>query len=562
VDVRAPRRLLAGLLALAATLALAAPAAAQPDLRRPASQISPPAFYEMSAREVVALGDRRPEVRRERRRHGALFAIAYTKGASLWQVSYFAGGVERVQLMLDDRTGRVLEAWTGHQVRWRMARGYDGQFGRKLNAPYLWIPLCVLFLLPFVDPRRPFRLLHLDLLVLVGFGVSHLYFNRGDIGVSVPLVYPVLAYLLARMLFAGFRGVRGPPEGRLFPLFPVVAVALGIVFLVGFRVALNVTDSRTIDVGQSSVVGADRIADGRELYGEPFSKTDQHGDTYGPVTYLLYVPFEQVLPWKGKPDPAAAHAAAIAFDLLTIAGLLLLGRRLRGWPLGVGLAYAWAANPYSLFVMQSDANDTAVAMLLVWALVVLGSPVGRGVFIALAAAAKFSPAALFPLFARDRRPRNVVAYAIASAAVLAAVFLPFVPDGGLREIYDRTVGFQLARESPFSVWGQEDALAPLHTALKVGVGLLALVVLFLPRRRTPVQVAALAAAIVIGVQLVVTHWFYLYVVWFLPLVLVALFAPLAGGRREPLGPGLELDTGGVDHLGDQPVPAGAHQQLQ
>lgn len=547
MDVRAPRlrRLLAGLLALAATLAAASPAAAQ-DLRRPASQTDPPPFYELSAGEARAAADRSAQVRRERGRRGALYGVAYTKGARLWQVSYFAGGVERVQVVVDDRSGRVLEAWTGNQVRWRMARGYEGAFGRTLNSPWVWLPLCLLFLLPFVDPRRPLRLLHLDLLVLLGFSVSHLFFNRAEIGVSVPLVYPVLAYLLVRMLVAGLRGARGD-GGPLLPLFPVAAVALGLVFLVGFRVALNVTDSRVIDVGQSSVVGADRITDGRELYGEPFSPTDQHGDTYGPVTYLLYVPFELALPWDGKPDPAAAHAAAIAFDLLTLIGLLVLGRRLRagpaGWALGVALAYAWAANPYTLFVMQSNANDSAVAMLLVWALAGLASAPARGAFAALAAASKFSPAALVPLLARGpappRRRLNGITYGATVLVVLIAAFLPFVPDGGVREVYDRTVGFQLARESPFSVWGQEEALAPLHTALKVGAAVLALLVVLVPRRRDAVQVAALAAAVVIAVQLVVTHWFYLYVVWFLPLVLVALLAPLAAGRsREPImGPG-------------------------
>ena len=39
-----------------------------------------------------------------------------------------------------------------------------------------------------------------------------------------------------------------------------------------------------------------------------------------------------------------------------------------------------------------------------------------------------------------------------------------------------------------------------------------------------VGLAALAAAVVIALQLGVTHWFYLYIVWFLPFVLVALFA--------------------------------------
>ena len=89
-----------------------------------------------------------------------------------------------------------------------MARGYPGAFGRKLNAPYVWIPLCLLFLIPFVDFRRPLRLLHLDLLVLLGFGASHVFFNRGEIGVSVPLVYPVLLYLLVRIALGGLPSAR------------------------------------------------------------------------------------------------------------------------------------------------------------------------------------------------------------------------------------------------------------------------------------------------------------------------------------------------------------------
>ena len=129
-------------------------------------------------------------------------------------MSWFAGGREVAQVRVDDATGAVLEAWTGHQVAWTMARGYEGAFGRKLNAPYVWIPLCVLFLAPFVDPRRPFRLLHLDLLVLLGFGVSHVFFNRGEIGVSVPLVYPVLLYLLGAAAVVGVPPARAPRAAR------------------------------------------------------------------------------------------------------------------------------------------------------------------------------------------------------------------------------------------------------------------------------------------------------------------------------------------------------------
>jgi hypothetical protein len=267
-----------------------------------------------------------------------------------------------------------------------------------------------------------------------------------------------------------------------------------------------VVDSNVIDVGYSGVIGADRIADGDQLYGKAFSRQVQTGDTYGPVTYLAYLPFEQAMPWSGEwDDLPAAHGAAIAFDLLVLAGLIVLGRRLRAGPegrrLGLALAYAWAAYPYTAFALESNSNDTLVALALVGAMLALTSTrgpgraaLGRGVALGLGAAAKF------------------------------------VPDGGLSEVYDRTLAYQAGRSSPFSIWGQHASLDWLQAAVNVGALALAVAVAFLPRRRDAVQVAALAAAVVIALQLGVTHWFYLYVVWFTPLILVAVMAPV----REPV----------------------------
>jgi Glycosyltransferase family 87 len=539
--VELPHRALARLSAAAAlgaalAVALLAPAAAgAAQLERPRSQTEPPRFFDRSAREITRIARRAEKVRAERR-NGTLDPTAYTKGAGRWQVSFFRDGDEVVQVLVDDRSGAVLEQWTGHQVAWTMARGYEGAFGRKLNAPYVWIPLCILFLAPFVDVRRPLRLLHLDLLVLLAFGVSHVFFNRGEIGVSVPLVYPVLLYLLARVLYAGLR----PRErsGRLVPHVPLLWLALGLVFLAAFRVGLNVVDSNVIDVGYAGVVGADRIVDGDPLYGEGFSDDVEHGDTYGPLNYLLYVPFEQGLPWSGAwDDLPAAHGAAIGFDLLVIAGLLLLGRRLRpgreGLTLGVALAYAWTAYPYTSFVLESNANDSLVALACVGALLAFtlrprAAGLASGAALGLGAAAKFVPLALAPLFAR-RAPLIFVA---ALGVTVAATVLPFVPDGGLREIYDRTIGYQAGRPSPFSVWGQAD-LGWLHTAVKVAAVALALLVAFIPRRPDARQVAALGAAVLIVVQLAATHWFYLYVVWFVPFVFVAV---LGAYRQPPVSP--------------------------
>src|SRR5439155_11044838 len=185
------------------------------------------AHYQRRSDQAIAIADRTKQVRAEGRKHPGLKPTAYARGAGHWQVSYFAGDKELVQTLVYRPTGKVLEAWTGVQVAWQMARGYPGDFGRHVNAPYIWLPLCALFLLPFVDPRRPFRLIHLDLLVLLAFGVSHIYFNRGEVFTSVPLVYPVLLYVLVRMLAAGLRPRRR--RERLVPIVPVGLLAFALV---------------------------------------------------------------------------------------------------------------------------------------------------------------------------------------------------------------------------------------------------------------------------------------------------------------------------------------------
>ena len=168
--------------------------------------------------------------------------------------------------------------------------------------------------------------------MLLSFGVSQAFFNAAEIGISVPLYYPPLIYLLARMLWIGFRGAgrAGTASEGLRPSAPVWLLATLAIALIGLRVAANVADSGVIDVGYAGVIGADKITDSEPIYGEEsFPDDNPTGDTYGPANYFAYVPFEEALPWSGSwDDLPAAHAAAIFFDLLTVVGLFALGRAL------------------------------------------------------------------------------------------------------------------------------------------------------------------------------------------------------------------------------------------
>src|SRR5271166_1117722 len=543
-------------LVAAASLAFAPAAPAATTTTRPTSSETPvpvaassvpPAGRMLSADRVLAIADALPKMRAVRAKYPGSYGGAYLKGAFQWQVSYFSrnGKKEIGQVIIDDLSGKVVEQWTGFQVAWTMARGYPGAFGRHVNALYVWLPLCVLFILPFFNFRRPFSLLHLDLLVLLSFSVSLAFFNHGHIYASVPLVYPPLLYLLARML-ALLRRVRrdGRQPGPLRLLVPAPWLALAVVFLVGFRIALNVTNANVIDVGYAGVIGAQRIVDGRPLYGS-YPANNEHGDTYGPATYEAYVPFEQAFGWSGTwDDLPAAHAAAIAFDLLALGLLFLIGRRMRGPTLGIALAYAWASYPFTLFALESNSNDTLVAVLVLAALLAASyrstlACGARGAFTALAGLTKFAPLALAPVLATHglrelapaRRPRALALFlaGFIVAAVLAC--LPALSHDSLHTIYSRTIEYQANRGSPFSVWGLYGGLGGLQLAVEGAAVALALLLAVVPRRGDLVGLAAACAAILIAVQLGIEHWFYLYIPWFFPLVMVALLGRFSDPRR-------------------------------
>jgi hypothetical protein len=528
---------LSALLALLFVFALLLPTAAG------AAKDEHPAPGDVNAAEATQAAAKAPKVIGEKTEHPGLSPSA-TFNDEKWEVGWFEDDHEYALVKVDPKTGKVTESWTGYQVAWEMARGYSGEFAHSLNSPFIWIPLCLFFFIGLCDWRRMKRIANLDLLVLLGFGVSHFFFNQGNIGVSVPLAYPVLVYLLGRCLWIGFRG-RG---AGLRPVWPTMWLLIAALFLIGFRVGLNMADAGAIDVGYAGVTGAHRIIHGEQLYGD-WPEDIHSGDTYGPVNYAAYVPFEVIWPYTGEwDDLPAAHGASITFDIVTFILLLVLGIRIRPGPAGRRLAailgFGWAAFPYTAYVLSSDSNDALVSALLVATLVLLAKPLWRGATLSLAVWAKFTPLMLAPMLltyrpddesvpasprkGRIRQAQDVVfsrsalLFAVGFAVVTVAAMLWPTINPGLKVFYERTIAAQAGRSSPFSVWGQDESLEPVRNAILLATGLLALALAFVPRRKSLLQVAALGAALLIGVQLTLHHWFYLYIVWFFPLMLIAL----------------------------------------
>ena len=214
----------------------------------------------------------------------------------------------------------------------------------------------------------------------------------------MPLQYPPLLYLLGRALWIGLRGGgRASARSGRRPGCWIAAL-----FLMGFRVGLNMADSGAIDVGYAGVVGADRITHGEPIY-DNFPDDVSQGDTYGPVNYLAYVPFELIWPWSGSwDDLPAAHGAAVFFDLATFALLILLGIRIRPGPPGnarrhprlrLGRLPLHRLRPAVELQRLAGGSCCWSATLLVLA----QARWPRGVCSPLATLAKFAPAVLVPM---------------------------------------------------------------------------------------------------------------------------------------------------------------------
>ena len=401
---------------------------------------------------------------------------------------------------------------------------------------------------------------------MLSFSASLWFFNRGHIFAAMPLVYPGLVWLLGRCIFIGKTG-RAP---RGAPVWPVWVLVGATVFLGGFRIGLEtLSDANVIDVGLSGVIGADRIANGVDPYGNfPIEgnrpdcgpadasgevrnriqtngrceAADAQGDTYGPVSYEAYLPGFWLFGWNGQWTNSAMNSAfttTILWDTLCIIGLCLVGLRFGGVRLAVTLAFAWVAWPFTQYSDSSNTNDMIQPALLIFGFYFLTSPWLRGAFGMLGALVKFSPLVLLPLWSgypdsRDNRSRLQFVFGalVAGALSFFVLFLDGHPIRDATVFFHHTFGYQFGRSSPFSLWdwGQYHArglpnLSIVQHVLQAGLVIGALVLYRWPRYRTPVQMAAFSGALLVGFELVLTHWSWLYLEWFFPFVAIAMLMP-------------------------------------
>jgi hypothetical protein len=413
--------------------------------------------------------------------------------------------------------------------------------GYAVNEPTWFYLSFLLICAVFVRFQRLWSLRNLDLLALLlvspGLLVVRHYPAAGYCWLFV-----TTGWLLVRMLCDP--GVVRRP--RLEPNMNAAGLAFlcGAAFLfLSTKVFTELPPASTVE----SVRRADELLTGQPQTLPPAPSLVESPP--GPVPSLVAAPV--VLASKGlagsypdgKAPEANANGAATSIEtwasrtvallshLAVLSALVLIGARLYGdRDMGVAMGTLYMLLPCTAFDVQKVAHVLPAAFVL-WAILCFRSPIKAGMFLGLASGTLFFPIFLLPLWALFYGGRGAVRFlasVVGTAGVLLAGLVPL--SGGAPELLRRMLGYIEWRELQLRVVdsgpGFWSSFEPAYRIpVIVSFVLMLAVVSVLPRKKHLGHLIAYSAAITLGTQFWYTQQGGVYVLWYLPLVLLIVFRP-------------------------------------
>ena len=460
--------------------------------------------------------------------------------SSVEQVTFFAGSQVVAEVALE-RDGTVLAG-----VNARLQRVPYGDW--IAYQPAVLVGLCALFvLMAGVTPWRRAR--NLDVVASLSLVGSVVLFQHRYLGASLLAALPGMLYLLARCARRAF----GPPteEPCSIPLLAAITPGIeparrvwwlrALLVTLGLVIAMvGLSSPGPVDVIYAVMEGATKLVHGVLPYGH-LPPGVIHGDTYPIMSYALYAPLALLSPVNTIWDSVDAGLAAAVLAALVAAWAVFRttagarGRGVRKRPVeaeeaGLRAALACLAFPPLLITVSTGTTDVALAAMLAVAMLLWRRPSACSSLLAAAAWFKLAPFALLPVCVAPLRGRRLVRALVAIVLVSLPPVALLLAFGGVRGPEDmvRAMSYQLSRGSLQSIWGVLGigGLQPLAQACVLG--LIAAAVVKLRREpdlaRDRARMAALAVAILLGLQLAADYWAFLYLVWVIPLVGLSLLA--------------------------------------
>jgi hypothetical protein len=240
------------------------------------------------------------------------------------------------------------------------------------------------------------------------------------------------------------------------------------------------------------------------------------------------------------------RSLAMLFHLSVAVGLVVIGaRQFQDAPGGMAAATFYLMLPYTgLFIGQLP--HVWPMAFMVWALALYRIPTLAAFFLGLAAGTMYFPALVFPLWLSFYRGRGAgrftLAFLLTAGLCLLVVGVILWSRNDLTHIWEET--WSLSAWQAWRVPREEGFWTGIHWAYRIPVFIayvaFVLATAFWPSPKNLAHLIALSAAVLIGVQFWYADQGGIYILWYLPFLLLMVFRPNLSDRR-PLAIHAETD---------------------
>jgi hypothetical protein len=240
-----------------------------------------------------------------------------------------------------------------------------------------------------------------------------------------------------------------------------------------------------------------------------------------------------------------SRTLALSCHLAIVVGLVFVGGwHFKDWHAGMAAATFYLLLPYTALDVARWHHVWPMA-LTVWAVATYRKPTAAGVLLGLAAATTYFPVLVFPVWLsfywRRGAGRFVGSFALTSGLCLAVIASFLWIDDELASSFRSALSLPTWQPWIEPLHSTQGLWSATHWAYRmpIFIAYLALVVTtaFWPSPKNLAQVLALSAAVLIGIQFWYADQGGIYVLWYLPLLLLLVFRPnLSDCRPLPIPP--------------------------
>lgn len=394
--------------------------------------------------------------------------------------------------------------------------------GYHVNEP-TWFYLSLLLILAvFFKFGRIWSVRNLDLVLLLSLAPGLLLVRTTTLRPTVGycFLFVVSGLLLIRVMLDAVFTRRPRLEQNLNPA--------GMAFLCASALLFQTTKIMTEQpdlTAVRTVRGADDLLKRQDQSGTA-SDADPQSET-GPAGRLLATP---VLPLAGGAEIAAARAMAFLSHLAVILGLIAVGRwHFSDTNLGLSMAALYLLLPCTAYDV-SKVNHLLPAALIVWAVAMHCRPMVAGVLLGLACGTVFFPIFLLPIWVAFYWKRGALKFSLAlvltGAVLLGSLILTSADSTSFKQQTLGSIDWSILKfqaDEGVGFWSLYNPAYRIPVFVTFMMMLIALTIW--PSRKNVEHLLAHSTAVVVATQFWYPHQGGIYVLWYLPLMLVVTFRP-------------------------------------